>query len=358
MKTVVNQILSSASEAYGRHQLFQVQGLFPDFLDVRFGREGQVRSSSSPASPMPRRFRQHSVRFAVHFLQQEIQALADLAAASSIFEQLSGMNLQSCQFLFDVRSVGQDGGLLGQSPRINSGILLAVRPVVPRGGSETAATRLSGWLSSAGSGCRSTLLPGAATQRSARLRAHETHSVRSRQSSRVATTSGSKLTFAISSSASADSIPGIRSAAFRSKSEWMPNASRQRDTRTHNGRAGPDCTGACAASGRESDTLTSTCPRDIACFRPGANRVFKRRELAALMEVRVESSMVDASQAQGQLAETRLPPHSRVAGHAAQRLRSGRFVSSLRRPIQTRPPATGSVHTPPRTHALAPASAC
>jgi hypothetical protein len=59
--------------------LFQIQGLFPHPLDVSFYIETQA-GHLDPEIANGRALGKYSIRFSVHFLEQEIQALANLTA--------------------------------------------------------------------------------------------------------------------------------------------------------------------------------------------------------------------------------------------------------------------------------------
>ena len=97
---------------------FQIQRLLADLLDGGLGSQRQIRD-------LQRRFagaaglRKNRVGFAVHFLQQKVELLADFAAGVSRIVKLAGVNLQPGDLFADITAVGQDRRFLGQPLRFD-----------------------------------------------------------------------------------------------------------------------------------------------------------------------------------------------------------------------------------------------
>src|SRR6266404_3753784 len=109
---------STPSDCFPCPRSFDVLYLLPQFFDFRFDFEADSGNGERLAFHT-RSFRKHRVRFAMHFLQQKIQLLAQFARAIQQFSKLQQVAAQAVEFFADVAAFRQDRSLLRDACRIN-----------------------------------------------------------------------------------------------------------------------------------------------------------------------------------------------------------------------------------------------
>src|SRR5579862_4705448 len=98
---------------------FDVLHLFAQFFNLSADFQRQPRDAERFAFD-PWRFREHRVRFAMHFLEQEIELLAEFAGAIEQLRKLLQVAPQAVEFFADVTSLREQRGFLRQTRRLDT----------------------------------------------------------------------------------------------------------------------------------------------------------------------------------------------------------------------------------------------
>src|SRR5450631_2835909 len=98
---------------------FDVLYLFAKFFDFGADLEGQTGDGQGLGF-YAGSFGQHGVGFAMHFLEQEIELLAEFACAVEKFCKLLEMTSQPVELFADVAAFSEQSGLLSQPGGLNA----------------------------------------------------------------------------------------------------------------------------------------------------------------------------------------------------------------------------------------------
>src|SRR5579863_7382175 len=98
---------------------FDVLHLFAQFFNLT------ANFQRHPVNPErfvldPGCFREHRVRFAMHFLKQEIELLAEFASAIQKFRKLLQVAAQAIELFADVAAFGEESRFLRQTRRLDA----------------------------------------------------------------------------------------------------------------------------------------------------------------------------------------------------------------------------------------------